>query len=472
MERMEGINGQFTYYWREPAGGGPSPLLVCLAGSQEDALSCGTVLESQGQDAALAVIVVPGPADEGALEDQVYALEQLPSVDSCRVTLTGSAACSGRVWRLASQRPRWFAGACVVGGYGDPYEARALKDVPLRVIVPQEEPSRKGEGKILAGADVLAAGIRVAGGSMVETPAGYGELSPEDAWKKAFSPEGGSVAWMLGQNRRTQFVVEWLRPGVWRIDDFFAASCYLVEGREKALLIDTTMGEGDLAGLASSLTPLPVEVAITHPHGDHMRDIQRFSKVYLHQEDLEALKANPSAFPAAVKDPSAPLPELVPLWDQSVLDLGGGVTIEALELPGHTPHSMVFVDDVHQCFFTGDAMGSGDVVLLICYDKDPTGTLTRYREKLQEVLSWLPRLENYAWLGGHGLQENACDPRHQQDYLQGISQWFDPLRPQTLRDMIALCGSLLSGGVSWQQKPGDPEAHARQGSAGINFRIL
>ena len=57
---------------------------------------------------------------------------------------------------------------------------------------------------------------------------------------------GGAVSWLLAQDRRTQYMVTWLMPGVWRMDDFFSASCYLVEGKEKALLIDTGMGEGDL----------------------------------------------------------------------------------------------------------------------------------------------------------------------------------------------------------------------------------
>ena len=118
-------------------------------------------------------------------------------------------------------------------------------------------------------------------------------------------------------------------PGVWRIDDFFSASCYLVEGKEKALLIDTGMGEGDLLGLISSLTTLPVEVAVTHPHLDHMHWIDCFSKVYLHEEDIPALQADPSKFPLALKDSGAPLPQLVPIREHSKIDLGGGVVLEA-----------------------------------------------------------------------------------------------------------------------------------------------
>ena len=43
-----------------------------------------------------------------------------------------------------------------------------------------------------------------------------------------------------------------LRPGIWHIEDTvhetYRNSMYLVEGTEKAALIDTGMGTGDLAG--------------------------------------------------------------------------------------------------------------------------------------------------------------------------------------------------------------------------------
>ena len=59
-------------------------------------------------------------------------------------------------------------------------------------------------------------------------------------------------------------------------------------------------------------------------------------------------------------------------------------------------------------------MGSGDIVLLICPEKEALSLVARYRQALEEFLAYMPRLRQYAWLGGHSIQENGCDPRHQQ----------------------------------------------------------
>lgn len=472
MEKLE--NGEeLVCYWKQGEGAS-SPLVICLAGTEEEARECSSVLEPQLEGASLALVVTPG--EDGALEesvaDLVYQWQLSSNLDKNRFTLAAGVQATGLAWRLLSHYPQWFAGACLVGGYGDPYEARALKDVPLRVVTPQEEPVRIQEGKVLAGAERLVAGLRIAGARHVEAPRDYEALQPKEAWEKAFSPQGGMMRWLLSQDRKTQFIVEWLMPGLWRMDDYFSASCYLVEGTEKALLIDTGMGDGDLLGLASSLTTLPIEVAVTHPHLDHMHWIDRFSKVYLHKDDIGPVQADPGKYPMAVRGADAPLPQFLPLEEGTQIDLGGGVVIETLELPGHTAHSVVFVDDYHRCLFTGDAIGSGDIVLLICPEKDAMDLVARYRDALKGFVSQLPRLRDYAWLGGHSIQENGCDPRCQQHYLQGSSLVFNPLRERVLQDMIALCDGLLSGEIHWQQEPIHLEYHCELGCAGINFRFL
>ena len=63
---------------------------------------------------------------------------------------------------------------------------------------------------------------------------------------------------------------------------------------------------------------------------------------------------------------------------------------------------------LHRCLFTGDAMGSGDIVLLICPEKEALSLVARYRQALEEFLAYMPRLRQYAWLGGHSIQENGC----------------------------------------------------------------
>ena len=46
--------------------------------------------------------------------------------------------------------------------------------------------------------------------------------------------------------------------------------CYLLCGRERALLIDTGLGICDISQEVSKLTDLPVSVVATHIHWDHI----------------------------------------------------------------------------------------------------------------------------------------------------------------------------------------------------------
>jgi glyoxylase-like metal-dependent hydrolase (beta-lactamase superfamily II) len=474
-KEWKGRQGTLVWFWKESGQKEGSPWVICLVSSEEEAGDCADLLGPQLEDAAICCAVVPGgdmASWEEDVADLVYQLRQDPALDQARSTLTGTASCADGVWQLASHFPQWFAGVCVVGGYADPYQARALKDVPLLVWTPVQEDTQLRNGTVVSSAEVTVSGLRAVGAGYVETPHQWEELSPQQVWEKAFSQEGGSARWLLSQDRRGQFMVDWVKPGVWCINDFFSSCCYLVEGQEKALLIDTGMGEGDLPALVASLTTLPVEVAVTHPHLDHMHWIDQFSKVYLHEKDIALLREDRTKYPAAFKDKDAPLPELLPIEGGSKIDLGGGVVIETLDLPGHTPHSVVFADEFHQCLFTGDAIGSGDIALMICREEEAMDLVAKYREALEAFLPNLPRLRDYTWLGGHVIQENGGDPRQQQSHLQGRSQYFNPIRPKVVKDMIALCDGLLSGQITWTLEPIFMQYHCEYGCAGINFRFL
>lgn len=469
MKRLEiaGKSENLVCFWEDGRGPGKKPLLLCLAGEEQEAQRCLEILSSYGDGAGAAVLVLGSQAEESQVGDWLYSLREREDVDESRITLTGTLSAADWVWRLGSHFPQWFAGICAVGGYGDPYEARAMKDVPLRAYPVKGEAWQMRNGKVVVDVERLVMGILAVGGGQVqERPS-----NEEDPWRKAME-EDGAIPWLLAQNRKTQFQVTWLKPGVWRIDDWFTASCYLVEGRDKALLIDTGLGEGDLAGLVSTLTPLPVEVAVTHTHGDHMHWIDKFQRVYLHKEDIPLVKEAPENYPGALSVPGASLPELVPIEEGTKLDLGGGVEVEVWELPGHTPHSVVFADHFHRCFFTGDAIGSGYIVLLICPESQAKELVAQYRKDLERFLPRLPQIQQYAWLGGHGIQENGCNLRHQQDYLAGVSQYFNPIRGRVVEDMIQLCDDLLTGKISWEEVLASPEHYCNVGCAGMFFRFI
>lgn len=69
------------------------------------------------------------------------------------------------------------------------------------------------------------------------------------------------------------FPVVQIRKGFWEIDEFEISSCFLIEGPEKALLIDTGQGVGDLRSCVEMLTDKPVTVVLTHNHADHIGNV-------------------------------------------------------------------------------------------------------------------------------------------------------------------------------------------------------
>lgn len=142
-----------------------------------------------------------------------------------------------------------------------------------------------------------------------------------------------------------------LAPGIWHIEDTvhetYRNSMYLVEGKEKAALIDTGMDSGDLAGYIKTLTKLPVIVLITHGHADHTGQSNQFTTIWFPPKD------GGFRFPFDVST-------AFPLADGQRLDLGGK-DLEVIEIPGHTPGSVGFLDAKDRMIFAGDAIGSSYV---------------------------------------------------------------------------------------------------------------
>ena len=147
--------------------------------------------------------------------------------------------------------------------------------------------------------------------------------------------------------------------------------CYLVTGKENACLIDTGFGIGNLKGFVENLTDLPYFVLVSHCHVDHVSGAASFKDVYLNEKDWflyereasltrrkESLERFRKGFPEIAQvteedyDPLRKEPFLR-LHDGDVFDLGG-VHVEAVEIPGHTPGMTMFLIREERIMFYGD----------------------------------------------------------------------------------------------------------------------
>jgi glyoxylase-like metal-dependent hydrolase (beta-lactamase superfamily II) len=219
------------------------------------------------------------------------------------------------------------------------------------------------------------------------------------------------------------YVSELIAEGVWRIKDFggFVGNedMYLFIGEKKALLFDTGMGKGDLAGYVRKLTNLPLEVAISHGARDHHGQNDQFknNKVYYPEKDINSL-------PATI-DRS----KYVLVREGDRIDIGGRV-FEVIDLPGHSPGHVVYLDRGHNLAFTADILGSGDKVYMQGNNRTSMET---YLTGLRHFEDKVKGLNGLTLLVGHSFQTKTP--------LTGVAGL------QMITDMRILAEKLIKGEI-------------------------
>ncbi len=152
---------------------------------------------------------------------------------------------------------------------------------------------------------------------------------------------------------------------------------YLIEGEEKALLLDSGMGLGNIKALVEFLTDKPVTLVNTHSHFDHVGDDWRFPETHLLNRPgyVEALAGGTGQQPdEANRSPEALWFEgepwfdlktwrtkpcrVVPVEEGHIFDLGGR-QLRVAAAPGHSRDSLVLADDANKLLFTGDTIYPG-----------------------------------------------------------------------------------------------------------------
>jgi len=212
------------------------------------------------------------------------------------------------------------------------------------------------------------------------------------------------------------------------------SNMFIVLGKKQALLIDLSndlkWGEDPAGSLRKVFSDLAGKrqklIAITHAHGDHTGMVHAFAddpsiSFFLPRNDFSDDKKFPK--------------ERVTLFDEGYKFDLGGVVINTIYVPGHTPGSVVYSVEGQDIIFTGDAVGSGSGVWIFSYD----GYL-QFEKGLANLIGYI---ENPA----NGIDKEKL-------VLYGAHEWqkgnVPELKMQYLYDMQAVVDDITAGKATWE----------------------
>ena len=183
---------------------------------------------------------------------------------------------------------------------------------------------------------------------------------------------------------------------------------YIIEGRDKAILLDAGTKIDDLDKIVAGITSKPVTLIATHVHPDHTGSaINYFPEIWIDAADTP----NVPQFMAGYKG------KINYLEDGQVFDLGGR-EIEVVFSPGHTPGSACFFDKANHVGFSGDAFGSGNLLLTTNFST---------------LLSTTTRIEAY-------MEKNGIEKMYPGHYMGA-----NPETLQRIKDLKTISKEMIAG---------------------------
>lgn len=190
------------------------------------------------------------------------------------------------------------------------------------------------------------------------------------------------------------FECEKITPTTTRIRAPSLELMYLVEGKEKAALIDTGSGIGHLRAVVEKLTDKPIIVLLTHGHVDHAMGAGEFETVYMNHVDDYIYEQHADMdfrkdglFLCPQKEqieedemiPAMALDDIEQMAGGDSFDLGG-LHIDIYDCPGHTRGSVVMLIREERVLLLGDACN----YLTFLHEPYST-TVSEYAESLRKL---------------------------------------------------------------------------------------
>lgn len=243
-----------------------------------------------------------------------------------------------------------------------------------------------------------------------------------------------------------------LAPQTWLISEYQLVNMYLLEGADKALLIDCGIGLGDIPAEVRKLTDKPLIVVATHGHPDHDGAAAQFPEIYMHSQDIGMPELSYEQAPRfrtyyvcsriPVRNPGADVEAMLkliqsngpvtrrPIEDGHVFELGNR-PVEVIHTPGHTMGSVCLLDKKTRLLFNGDAC-NGESLLLNCTPY--SSSVETFHKSMKKL--WAREQEFDYTLWGHDNLDK-CDKTLIQDYIEASEKLMEgPVQTEPTKDAM------------------------------------
>lgn len=173
--------------------------------------------------------------------------------------------------------------------------------------------------------------------------------------------------------------------------------CYLLNGIDESLLIDTGMGIQNIRDEIRKITNNPIVSVATHSHWDHIGGHSLFPEFYVHEAEADWMNGyfpltldyiknliveEPCHFPIDFRLDDYKIFQGNPariLKDKDIINFGGR-SIEVIHTPGHSPGHMCLYEAARKYLFSGDLVYKGRLTAFF-----PTTNPIAYKESIDKI---------------------------------------------------------------------------------------